>query len=91
MRGQCFCPSQRNSNGTASPNASEVQTGHFFGVKRTAMMTPSKSVTISATANMTINARNSVGEPVSATPAVADNCLYVRGGEHLFCIGKPKK
>ena len=36
-------------------------------------------------------ARNNVGEPVSATPAVADNCLYIRGGEHLFCIGKPKK
>jgi outer membrane protein assembly factor BamB len=36
-------------------------------------------------------ATNSVGEPVSATPAVADNCLYIRGSEHLFCIAKPAK
>ncbi len=35
-------------------------------------------------------AKNSIGEPVSATPAVADNRLYVRGREHLFCIGKRK-
>jgi outer membrane protein assembly factor BamB len=35
-------------------------------------------------------AKNSMGEPVSATPAVADNRLYVRGRDHLFCIGKPK-
>ena len=30
----------------------------------------------------------SVGESVSASPAVADNCLYIRGDQHLFCIGK---
>jgi outer membrane protein assembly factor BamB len=35
-------------------------------------------------------ARNSVGEAVSASPAVADNRLYVRGEHHLFCIGKAK-
>ncbi len=35
-------------------------------------------------------AKNSVGEPVSASPAVADNRLYIRGREHLFCIGKRK-
>lgn len=34
-------------------------------------------------------AKNSVGESVMATPAVADNRLYIRGKEHLFCIGKP--
>jgi outer membrane protein assembly factor BamB len=33
-------------------------------------------------------AKNTVGEPVSASPAVADNRLYIRGHEHLFCIGK---
>jgi outer membrane protein assembly factor BamB len=31
---------------------------------------------------------SALGESVSATPAVADNRLYVRGDEHLFCIGK---
>jgi hypothetical protein len=34
-------------------------------------------------------AKNAVGEPVSATPAVADNRLFIRGKTHLFCIGKP--
>jgi outer membrane protein assembly factor BamB len=34
-------------------------------------------------------ARNTVGEPVSSTPAVADNRLFIRGDKHLFCIGKP--
>jgi outer membrane protein assembly factor BamB len=33
-------------------------------------------------------ATNNLGEPVFATPAVADGCLYIRGAEHLFCIGK---
>jgi outer membrane protein assembly factor BamB len=31
---------------------------------------------------------SSLGEPVSATPAVADNRLYLRGQQHLFCIAK---
>ncbi len=31
---------------------------------------------------------SSVGEKVSASPAVADNRLYLRGETHLFCIGK---
>lgn len=33
-------------------------------------------------------AKNSLGEGVTATPAVADNRLYIRGRNHLFCIGK---
>ena len=33
-------------------------------------------------------ARNTLGERVRATPAVADNRLYIRGQYHLFCIGK---
>jgi outer membrane protein assembly factor BamB len=33
-------------------------------------------------------ARNQVGEPVVATPAVADNRLYIRSKNHLWCIGK---
>ena len=35
-------------------------------------------------------AKNSVGEGVFATPAVADGKLYVRGKSHLYCIGKGK-
>lgn len=33
-------------------------------------------------------AKNPLGEPVSATPAVAGRRLFVRGQEHLFCIGR---
>jgi outer membrane protein assembly factor BamB len=32
--------------------------------------------------------KNSVGEKVMATPAVANNRLFIRGQEHLFCIGR---
>jgi outer membrane protein assembly factor BamB len=33
-------------------------------------------------------AKNSVGESVFASPAVAGSRLYIRGDTHLFCIGK---
>ena len=33
-------------------------------------------------------AKNSIGEKVTATPAVANNRLFIRGQEHLFCIGR---
>jgi outer membrane protein assembly factor BamB len=33
-------------------------------------------------------AKNSIGEKVMATPAVSNNRLFIRGQEHLFCIGK---
>jgi outer membrane protein assembly factor BamB len=33
-------------------------------------------------------ARNPLGEAVLASPAVADGRLYVRGEQHLFCVGK---
>src|SRR5262249_15792647 len=35
-------------------------------------------------------AKNVMGEGVMATPAVADGRLFIRGKEHLFCIGKAK-
>jgi outer membrane protein assembly factor BamB len=33
-------------------------------------------------------AKNSLGERVMASPAVADGRLFIRGQSHLFCIGK---
>lgn len=36
-------------------------------------------------------AKNKVAEHVSSTPAVANNRLFIRGEEHLFCIGKATK
>src|SRR5262249_11883382 len=33
-------------------------------------------------------AKNSLGEAIFATPAVADDRLYIRGAQHLFCIAK---
>lgn len=32
-------------------------------------------------------AKNELGERFTASPAVADDCLFLRGDEHLFCIG----
>jgi outer membrane protein assembly factor BamB len=34
-------------------------------------------------------AKNNLDETVLATPAVADNRLFIRGQKHLYCIGKP--
>jgi outer membrane protein assembly factor BamB len=42
-----------------------------------------------AAAQFKLLAKNTVGEQVSSSPAVADNRLFIRGEEHLFCIGKP--
>jgi outer membrane protein assembly factor BamB len=33
-------------------------------------------------------ARNALNEPIRAAPAVADGRLFIRGRDHLFCIGK---
>jgi outer membrane protein assembly factor BamB len=35
-------------------------------------------------------ARNGLGESVTASSAVADGRLFIRGKEHLFCIGRGK-
>lgn len=37
-------------------------------------------------AAMKVLARNRVGEPITATPALAGNTLYVRGAEHLLAF-----
>jgi outer membrane protein assembly factor BamB len=31
---------------------------------------------------------NSLGEPVYASPAIADGGIFIRGEKHLFAIGK---
>jgi outer membrane protein assembly factor BamB len=36
-------------------------------------------------------ARNPMGEPIRASPAVADNRLYIRTESYLYCIGKTPK
>ena len=32
-------------------------------------------------------AKNELGEPTYASPAISDGRLYLRGDKHLFCIG----
>lgn len=34
-------------------------------------------------------ATNGIGEECRASPAIAQGCLYFRGTQHLFCIGRP--
>lgn len=36
-------------------------------------------------------AKNELGEAVSSTPAFVDGCIYVRGQEHLFCVGATER
>jgi hypothetical protein len=33
---------------------------------------------------------NSVGEPVSSSPAISNGRIYIRGQRHLFAIGGPE-
>jgi outer membrane protein assembly factor BamB len=35
--------------------------------------------------------KNSMGEPLMATPALAGGTMYVRGERHLFAVGRPGK
>jgi outer membrane protein assembly factor BamB len=32
-------------------------------------------------------AKNPMGEPIMATPALADGAMYIRGEKHLFAVG----
>ncbi len=45
---------------------------------------------LTATPQFEFLARNPLGERVRATPAVANQRLYIRGKDHLFCIGQGK-
>ena len=33
-------------------------------------------------------ARNEIGELVSSSPAISQGQIFIRGGKHLFCIGR---
>lgn len=47
-----------------------------------------KIVVIEDSEKLKVLASNSMGETVDATPAVADNQLFIRGERHLFCIAE---
>ena len=46
------------------------------------------TVVIKDSSELQIEATNSVGETVDATPAPVDNQLFIRGEQHLFCIAE---
>lgn len=52
-------------------------------------VTGGKSVIVKAGAKPEVVARNDLGDPGRASPAVAKGCIYVKGGRWLFCIGRP--
>jgi outer membrane protein assembly factor BamB len=37
-----------------------------------------------------IERTNSLGEPIFASPAIAEGRIYIRGASNLYCIGKKK-
>jgi len=43
---------------------------------------------IEAGDTLLVKARNNLGEPIYATPAIADDKLYVRGERHLWAFGR---
>jgi outer membrane protein assembly factor BamB len=65
---------------TASPVLID---GKIFAINETGTV-----FVLAAAPTFKLLAKNALGEPVLATPAVADNRLYIRGAEHLFCITK---
>ena len=46
---------------------------------------------IPAGRNFSVAGRYPMGEPLMATPAIADGTLYVRGEKHLFAIGRRRE
>ena len=44
-------------------------------------------VVLAADATLEVVSKGNLGEPVLASPAVADGRVYVRGGTHLYCFG----
>jgi outer membrane protein assembly factor BamB len=46
---------------------------------------------LAASPKFELLAKNSIDEAILATPAVANNRLYLRGANHLFCIGNPSE
>ena len=57
--------------------------GHIYLTSRNGT-----TVVIKDSNNLQIEAINSVGETVDATPAPVDNQLFIRGEQHLFCIAE---
>ncbi len=53
-----------------------------------AVTNPGDVYVFAASAAFKLLGKSSVGETVIATPAVADGKLFIRGKDHLFCIGK---
>ena len=45
---------------------------------------------VSATDKLEVKARNNLGERIQATPAIADNKLFVRSASHLWAFGANK-
>jgi outer membrane protein assembly factor BamB len=43
---------------------------------------------IEAGETLNVIARNELGEPIMATPAIADSKLYVRTSNHLWAFGR---
>jgi hypothetical protein len=37
-----------------------------------------------------IERTNSIGEPIFASPAIAEGRIFIRGAANLYCIGKKK-
>jgi hypothetical protein len=65
-------------------NASPTLVGdrlYFFGLK-------GRSFVLNATRELQEVAQGALGEPVFASPAFVGERLFVRGKQHLFCLGE---
>jgi outer membrane protein assembly factor BamB len=81
--GNAFFEQERlNADGAyyASPIAAN---GHIYFASTAGIVT-----VIAAADTLEVKARNRIGERIQATPAIADNKLYVRSESHLWAFGE---
>ncbi|QDU20864.1 outer membrane protein assembly factor BamB family protein [Urbifossiella limnaea] len=70
------------------PTTKEVLSSPIMaGSEILAIVTTGEFFVLKAEREYELVRRGSIGEPVSASPALADGRLYVRGATHLFCFG----
>jgi hypothetical protein len=47
-----------------------------------------KSIVLKAASRFEAVATNELGDDGPASPAVANGCIYIKGNEYLYCLGK---
>ncbi len=69
------------------PDTTFVSSPLLIGDRMYAMSEQGDVLVFAADTKYQLLGKNTLGEPVRSSPAVANGRLYIRGRDHLFCIG----